>query len=73
MQNKAATNRFTFDAHGKKVYIGAKVYYRNKQWLLKDIEYLRWNSNQYLTLQDLNNKNKIINFILPNSVIATRR
>lgn len=68
MQTKTMTTRFTFDAHGKRVYIGAKVYYRNKQWLLEDIEYLSWGSNQYLTLQDLNNKNKKLNFILPSNV-----
>ena len=68
MQKKTTTNRFTFDAHGKRVYIGAKVYYRNKQWLLEDIDYLSWSSNQYLTLQDPNNENKKLTFISPSSV-----
>ena len=67
------SNRFTIDAHGKKVYVGSNVYYRNKKWLLEDIEYVSWNSNQYLTLQDLSNKNKKLTFISPNSVISARR
>ena len=67
------SNRFTIDAHGKKAYVGSNVYYRNKKWLLEDIEYVSWNSNQYLTLQDLSNKNKKLTFISPNSVISVRR
>ena len=66
------TGRFTLDAGGRKVYIGSKVYYQNRLWLLEDIQYLAWNSNQYLVLQDLRNKNKKISFISPNSVIGAR-
>ncbi len=66
------TGRFTLDAGGKKVYIGSKVYYQNRLWLLEDIQYLAWNSNQYLVLQDLKNKNKKLSFISPNSVIVAR-
>jgi len=68
-----STNRFTIDAHGKRTYVGSKVYYKNQKWLLEDIEYVSWNSNQYLTLQDLSNKNKKLTFISPNSVISVRR
>ena len=66
------TGRFTLDAGGRKVYVGSKVYYQNRLWLLEDIQYLAWNSNQYLVLQDLRNKNKKLSFISPNSVIGAR-
>ena len=68
-----ATGRYTIDATGKKAYIGNKVYYENKIWLLKDIKYLSWNSNQYLILQDINNKNKELSFISPTSILVSNR
>jgi hypothetical protein len=68
-----STNRFTLDADGNRAYIGGRVYYRNKVWVLKDINYLKWNKEQYLTLQDLHNKNKNISYIKPNQVLAVRR
>ena len=66
------SGRYTLDAGGKKVYIGGKVYYNNKLWLLEDIQYLSWNTDQYLILQDINNKNKKISFISPKAVIGAR-
>ena len=66
------SGRYTIDAGGKKVYIGGKVYYNNKLWLLEDIQYLAWNTDQYLILQDINNKNKKISFISPKTVIGAR-
>ncbi len=66
------TSRFTIDRTGRKVYLGAKVLYDNKVWLLEDINYLSWNSNQYLTLQDLHNKNKKLNFISPETIKAIK-
>jgi hypothetical protein len=49
------------------------VYYKNKLWLLEDIDYLAWSVDQYLTLQDINNKNKRVAFISPASIIAKKR
>ena len=66
------TNRFTLDARGKKVYVGDCVSYNNCTWLLEDIDYLTWNSNQYLTLRDVRNKNKKINFVLSGDVIGVK-
>jgi len=62
------TSRFTFDRHGKKAYLGTKVLYNDRVWLLEDINYLSWNSNQYLTLQDIKNQNKKIDFISPSDI-----
>jgi len=68
-----ATNRFTIDSLGRRAYVGSKVSYNNKVWLLEDIQYLRWSADQYLTLQDPRNKNKKIQFISPHSISAIRR
>lgn len=65
--------RYTFDVDGKKVYIGANVYYNNRIWLLEDIHYLSWNTDQYLTLKDLKNKNKKIDFVSPKAITAVPR
>ena len=74
------TRRFTIDSCGKRAYIGSKVWYENKIWILEDIQRLVWNKNQYLTLQDIKNKNKKIEFIKSenikveyNSVIKSTR
>ena len=66
------TKRFTLDSKGQRAYVGSKVYYKNKIWLLEDIQYVTWNSNQYLTLQAIDNKNKRLKFIAPNNIIAAR-
>jgi hypothetical protein len=71
-QKKKMTGRFTIDVNGRRAYIGNKVYYENKLWLLEDIQYLAWNSNQYLILQDVNNKNKKLSFISPHSIRVVR-
>ena len=68
-----STNRFTLDADGNRAYIGERVYYQNKIWVLKDINYLKWNKEQYLTLQDLYNQNKNISYIKSNQILAVRR
>ena len=57
------TRRFTIDSCGKRAYIGSRVRYKNKIWILEDIQHLAWSKNQYLTLQDMKNKNKKIEFI----------
>jgi hypothetical protein len=67
-----ATNRFTIDAFGKRAYVGSKVSYNDKVWLLEDIQYLSWSASQYLTLQDVRNKNKKLQFISPLSVKVVR-
>jgi len=67
------SNRYTIDAHGRKAYVGTKVYYKNKLWLLEDIQYLSWSVDQFLTLQDINNKNKRVAFVSPSNVIAKKR
>ena len=40
------------------------------KWLLDDIQYLRWNSEQYLTLQDPKNKNKKVEFVQASLISA---
>ena len=65
-----STTRFTLDGIGKRAYIGSPVYYKNKVWLLEDIQYLKWNSEQYLTLQDPKNKNKKVEFVKANLISA---
>ena len=57
------TKRFALDKDGKKVLIGSKVSFKNKIYIVEDIEYLSWNINQYLTLAELKNKNKKIQFV----------
>ena len=66
------TSRFTVDARGKKAYLGSKVLYENNIWILEDIEYLLWSNEQYLTLKNIKNKNKTVNFISPNNIIAVK-
>ena len=67
---KMSTTRFTLDGNGRRAYIGSPVYYKNKVWLLEDIQYLRWNSEQYLTLQDPKNKNKKVEFVQASLISA---
>ena len=65
-----STTRFTLDGNGTRAYIGSPVYYKNKVWLLEDIQYLQWNSEQYLTLKDPNNRNKKVEFEKSNLISA---
>ena len=65
-----SSTRFTLDGNGKRAYIGSQVYYQNKIWLLDDIQYLQWNSEQYLTLKDPNNRNKKVEFVKSNLISA---
>ena len=67
------TRRFALDNKGKKVYIGSAVVFRNKLFLVEDMQYLSWNTNQYLTLVDKRNKNKKIEFVPSKEVIITYR
>jgi hypothetical protein len=67
------TRRFALDNRGKKVYIGSAVLFRNKLFLVEDMQYLSWNKIQYLTLVDGKNKNKKVEFVTPEEVIITHR
>lgn len=62
------TRRFAYDLNGDKITVGSQVKYKNKIYLLEDIEYLSWNINQYLTLTEQKNKNKKIKFVSSNEV-----
>lgn len=64
------TRRFALDKNNHKIFIGSPVKYQNKTFLIEEIEYLSWNSKQYLTLTDKRNKNKKIKFILSDEVKA---
>ncbi len=64
------TRRYALDMHKNKVFVGSTVKYNNRLFLIEDIEYLSWNTNQYLTLADKKNKNKKMKFISPNNVKA---
>tara|TARA_R110000824_G_scaffold25210_1_gene88019 strand:- start:474 stop:680 length:207 start_codon:yes stop_codon:yes gene_type:complete len=66
------TSRFVIDSNGKRAYLGSKVFYKDKIWLLEDIEYLNWSAEQYLTLRDINNKNKKTEFVRSNAISVVR-
>ena len=66
------TRRFTHDANGKRIYIGSVVLYKNKSFLIEDMEYLSWNTEHYITLVDERNKNKKVRFISPKDVTSIR-
>jgi len=63
-----STKRFAIDQRNKRVYIGSTVKYNNQTFLVEEISYLSWGTDQYLTLVDKNNKNKKLQFISPNDV-----
>ena len=67
------TRRFALDRHQNKIFIGSSVNYDDKIFLVEDIEYLSWTTNQYLTLADERNKNKKVKFISPDNVKVIRR
>jgi hypothetical protein len=48
------------------------VKYKNRIFLVEDIEYLDWTIKQFLTLVDSKNKNKKLKFISPKEVKALR-
>ena len=52
------TRRYALDGRNHKVYIGSTVNYNNRRFLVEDIQYLSWNTEQYLTLIDQKNKKK---------------
>jgi len=66
------SGRFVIDSNGKRAYLGSKVLYKNKVWLLEDIEYLNWSAEQYLTLRDVSNKNKKTEFVRSDAISVIR-
>ena len=68
-----ATKRYTIDQNNRKLFIGSVVQYKNNFFLVEDIDYLSWNINQYLTLVDQKNKNKVLKFIYPKEVRVVKR
>jgi len=62
------TKRFAMDRNNNKLFIGSTVKYKSNLFLVEDIDYLSWNTNQYLTLSSVKNKNKKLQFISPNEV-----
>ena len=68
-----STRRFALDSGGKKIYINDHVLYENKVYYIEDIKYLKWSKEQYLTLVNSRNKNKKLDFILPDKIRAIRQ
>jgi len=68
-----STKRFAFDKDGNKVLIGSKVFFENKIYIIEDIEYLSWNVNQYLTLSELKNKNKKVQFVSSHEISSKEK
>jgi len=64
------TRRYALDEKSRKIFIGSKVKYNNRIFLVEDIQYLDWTIKQFLTLSDSKNKNKRIEFITPDKVKA---
>ena len=63
-----STKRFAIDKKGNKIYIGNVVKFNNQLFLVEDMNYLSWSKEQYITLRDRNNKNKILEYITPSEV-----
>ena len=66
------TRRYALDEKNRKIFIGSRVKYNNRIFLVEDIRYLDWTIKQFLTLSDDKNKNKKLEFILPSEVKALR-
>ena len=62
------TRRYAIDQNNRKLFIGSSVKYKSNLFVVEDIDYLSWNTNQYLTLVSVKNKNKKLEFISPNDV-----
>ena len=62
------TRRYAIDQNNRKLFIGSSVKYKSDLFVVEDIDYLTWNTNQYLTLVSVKNKNKKLEFISPNDV-----
>ena len=66
------TRRYALDEKNRKIFIGSRVKYNNRIFLVEDIRYLDWTIKQFLTLSGDKNKNKKLEFILPSEVKALR-
>lgn len=66
------TKRYAIDRNQRKLFIGSSVKYKNDIFLVKEIDYLSWTTNQYLTLVSVKNKNKKLEFIQPRDVNLVR-
>ena len=66
------TRRYALDEKNRKIFIGSRVKYNNRIFLVEDIRNLDWTIKQFLTLSDDKNKNKKLEFILPGEVKALR-
>ena len=64
--------RYALDEANHKIFIGSRVKYNNRIFLVEDIQYLGWTIKQFLTLVDNKNKNKKLEFISPKDVKAIR-
>ena len=64
------TKRYALDEKSRKIFIGSRVKYNNRIFLVEDIQYLDWTIKQFLTLSDHKNKNKKLEFISPKHVKA---
>lgn len=62
------TRRYAIDQNNRKLFIGSAVKYKKNIFLVEDIDYLSWSTNQYLTLVSIKNKNKKLEFISPRDV-----
>jgi len=62
------TRRYAIDQNNRKLFIGSAVRYKSNLFLVQEIDYLSWNTNQYLTLMAVENKNKKLHYISPNDV-----
>ena len=67
------TKRFAIDRNNNKFFIGSTVKYKSELYSVHEIDYLSWNTNQYLTLVSIKNKNKKLQYISPNEVKVVYR
>jgi len=64
---------FALDRKGNKIYTGTCVLYKNRSFIIESMhDPLYWNREQYITLVDKKNKNKKIEFVLPQDVVKIR-
>ena len=62
------TRRYAIDQNNHKLFIGSTVRYKKSLFLVEEIDYLTWNTNQYLTLVSIKNKNKKLKYISSHNV-----
>ena len=67
-RKKMSTKRFATDRRGKRFYIGSIVEYLDDLYYVDDMHFESWTRNQYLTIRKKTNKNKILEYISPETV-----